>query len=179
MIGGAVVKAAAGGVTRRLVPTVVIFCVLAAGSTASLVGLALAESSNELFLGAVARHHAADLAVTIDTAKVTTADLARTRHLPSVTRAAGPYPEATVTINGGAAGLSPVGKGRVRRVHGHTQIQAPGSQPAARVPPSRRRRAVPRGGRRSGRGQEGAAGSGIAVSGRDRGGPRVQRRPAG
>ena len=126
MTGGAVVKAAAGGVTRRLVPTVVIFCVLAAGSAASLVGLALTASSNELFLGAIARQHAADLAVTVDAAKVTTADLARTRHLPGVTRAAGPYLEATVTINGGAAGLSRAGKGVSRRLHGHTQIQAPG-----------------------------------------------------
>jgi putative ABC transport system permease protein len=124
--GGAVVKAAAGGATRRLVQTVVIFCVIAAGASASLVGLALAASSNELFLGAVTRHHAADLAATIDAAKVTTADLARTRHLPGVTQAAGPYPEATVTINGGAAGLSPAGKGVSRRVHGHTQIQAAG-----------------------------------------------------
>ncbi len=66
MTGGAVVKAAAGGATRRLVQTFVIFCVLAAGAAASLVGVALAASSNELFLGAVARHHAADLAVTLD-----------------------------------------------------------------------------------------------------------------
>ncbi len=44
-----------------------------------------------------------------------------------MTQAAGPYAEATVTINGGAAGLSPTGKGAVRRVHGHTQIQAPGN----------------------------------------------------
>jgi putative ABC transport system permease protein len=124
--GGAVVKAAAGGATRRLVQTVVIFCVLAAGSAASLVGLALAASSDELFLGAVARQHAADLAVTIDVAKVNMADLVRTRHLPGVTRAAGPYAEATVTVNGGAAGLSPGGKVVSRRVHGHTQIQAQG-----------------------------------------------------
>ena len=34
--------------------------------------------------------------------------------------------EATVTINGGAAGLSRAGKGVSRRLHGHTQIQAPG-----------------------------------------------------
>ena len=79
MTGGAVLRAASAGATRRLVPTVVIFLVLAAGSAAALLGLTLVTNSNELFLTAFTRAHGAQLAVTVDTAKVTPAQLARTR----------------------------------------------------------------------------------------------------
>jgi putative ABC transport system permease protein len=101
--GGAVLRAASAGMTRRLVPTVVIFCVLAAGAAAAVLGLTLATNSNELFLTAFARSHGAQLAVTVDAAKVTPAQLAKIRQLPGVTQAAGPYPETYLALTPGHA----------------------------------------------------------------------------
>ena len=108
MTGGAVLRAASAGVTRRLVPTVVIFLVLTAGSAAALLGLTLVTSSNELFLTAFTRAHGAQLAVTADTAKATPAQLARARELPGVTQAAGPYPQTYLKLRPAhAAGPGP------------------------------------------------------------------------
>jgi putative ABC transport system permease protein len=95
--GGAVLKAASAGATRRLAQTVVIFVVLTMATTAALVGLALAAYPNLAFQAVSTRYHSADLAVTIDAAKVTSGQLAATRHLPGVTRAAG-YPATTISI---------------------------------------------------------------------------------
>ena len=112
-------RAAAGGITRRLVPTVVVFVVLAASTAAALVGVTLLTSANELFYNAVAAQHGADLAVTIDAARVSTAHLAATRRAAGVTQAAGPYPETSVTLAaGGGSGMSIPGLsvvGRARR----------------------------------------------------------------
>ena len=114
-----VLRAAAGGITRRLVPTVVVFVVLAASTAAALVGVTLLTSANELFYNAVAAQHGADLAVTIDAARVSTAHLAATRRAAGVTQAAGPYPETSVTLAaGGGSGMSIPGLsvvGRARR----------------------------------------------------------------
>ena len=97
MSGGAVLKAALAGATRRLTQTVVIFVVLAMATTAALVGLILATYPTRAFQAVSARYHTADLAVTIDATKVTSAQLARTHHLPGVTEAVG-YPATTVSI---------------------------------------------------------------------------------
>lgn len=94
---GPVLKAALAGAARRPVQTVVIFVVLATGTTAALVGLALATYPTRAFQAVSTRYHTADLAVTIDAAKVTSAQLARTHHLPGVTRAVG-YPATTVNV---------------------------------------------------------------------------------
>jgi putative ABC transport system permease protein len=110
MTGGAVPKAASGGLTRRPVQTAVIFLVLAAGTAAALLGVTLATSSNELFLTAFTRQHGAQLAVTIDSAKVTGAQLARTRQLPGVTQAAGPYPETFIQLATGRTTQPPAGR---------------------------------------------------------------------
>jgi putative ABC transport system permease protein len=109
MTGGAVLRAAMAGAARRLVPTVVIFCVLAAGSAAALLGLTLVTNSNELFLAAFARSRGAQLAVTADSAKATAAQLAATRHLPGVTQAAGPYPQTFLKLTSGQATGRPPG----------------------------------------------------------------------
>jgi len=77
--GVAVVKAASAGATRRLTQTVVVFVVLAMATTAALVGLALATYPARAFQALSARYHTADLAVTIDATKATSAQLARTR----------------------------------------------------------------------------------------------------
>ncbi len=97
MTGRAVLTAASRGAARRLVQTTVIFLVVAAASAAGTLGLTLATSANEGFAATLAADHGADLAVTIDAAKVTAAELARTAHLPGVTQAAGPYDETYIT----------------------------------------------------------------------------------
>ena len=58
---------------------------------------ALAATPTLAFQAVSARYHSAELAVTIDAAKVTSAQLARTRQLPGVTGAFG-YPATTVSI---------------------------------------------------------------------------------
>jgi putative ABC transport system permease protein len=103
MTGAPVLRAAAGGISRRLAQTAVVFVVLAASTAAALLGVTLLTSANELFYHAVAKQHGADLAVTIDTARVHTGQLAATRRAAGVTRAAGPYPETTVTLSAGPA----------------------------------------------------------------------------
>jgi putative ABC transport system permease protein len=96
----AVLRSALGGITRRWMQTAVLALVLAAASAAALLGLTLATDANAQFLGVFASQHGADLAVTIDSGKVTSAELNRTRRLPGVTRVAGPYPETAVYLAG-------------------------------------------------------------------------------
>ncbi len=120
-------RAASGGLTRRPVQTLVIFLVLAAGAAAALLGLTLATNSNELFLTAFTRSHGAQLAVTFDTAKVTPAQLAATRRLRAVTRAAGPYPETYVTLSTGhitGRRSAPSGTSRLSVPHGQVNAGA-------------------------------------------------------
>ncbi len=95
--GRAVLKAASAGAARRLVQTVVIFVVLAMATTAALVGLTLAATPTRAFQAVSTRNHTADLAVTIDATKVTSAQLTATGHLPGVTKAVG-YPATTVSV---------------------------------------------------------------------------------
>ena len=97
MSGGAVLRAAWAGASQRLVQTAVVLVVLAMATTAALVALTLATNPTLAFQAVSTRYHSADLAVTIDAAKITSAQLARTRHLPGVTRAVG-YPATTVNV---------------------------------------------------------------------------------
>jgi hypothetical protein len=111
--GGAVLKAASAGATRRLVQTGVVFVVLAAATTAALVGLTLAATPTRAFQAVSTRNHTADLAVTIDAAKVSSVRLAATGRLPGVTKAAG-YPATRVSItipatSGYEGGIAPSG----------------------------------------------------------------------
>lgn len=98
MIAGPVLKAATGGVTRRWVQTAVIFVVVGVATASGVLGLTLANGSNRSFWTAVAQRRAPDLSLQIDTAKVTVAELDRTRHLFYVAKAAGPYPETSVVL---------------------------------------------------------------------------------
>jgi FtsX-like permease family len=95
--GGAVLKAASAGATRRLTQTALIFVVLTMATTAALVGLVMASNPTEAFHAVSARYHTAQLALTIDAGKVSSAQLARTRGLPGVTGAVG-YPATTVDV---------------------------------------------------------------------------------
>jgi putative ABC transport system permease protein len=98
------IKAASGGLTRHLVQTVVIIIVLAAATAAATLGLSLLTNSNEAFTNGFATHHGADISLTVDTSRVTSAQLAATRHVTGVTQVAGPYPELTITLQPGAGG---------------------------------------------------------------------------
>ena len=104
MTAAPVLRAASGGITRRLVQSTVVFVVLAASTAAAVLGVTLLTSANELFYSAFAARRGADLAVTIDAARVSAAQLAATRRAAGVTGAAGPYPEATVTLAAGQPG---------------------------------------------------------------------------
>lgn len=100
-----VLRAASSGWTRRLVQTAVILVVLTASSAAALLGLTLLTNANEYFYNGFADQHGAELAVTVDAARITPAQLAATRRLGGVTQSAGPYPEVTVTLaTSGSAG---------------------------------------------------------------------------
>jgi putative ABC transport system permease protein len=108
-MSGAVLRAASGGMTRRLVQTVVVFVLLAAASAAALLGLALVTNADVAFYQGFAAHRGADVSVIVDSSKVTAAQLAATRHVPGVTKAAGPYPTVTVTLAAAGTQGSPAG----------------------------------------------------------------------
>ena len=93
----AVLKAASAGAARRLVPTVVVFAVTAAAATAVL-GLARATSSTLAYQIARAKHHSPDLTLTVDAATANSAQIAATRRLRGVTKAAF-FPATTVTLS--------------------------------------------------------------------------------
>ena len=102
MTAAPVIKAASGGMTRRLDQTLVIFIVLAAAAAAATLGLSLLTNANEAFTSGFAAHHGADVAVTVDTSRVTRAQLAATRYVTGVTQAAGPYPQLTIAFQASA-----------------------------------------------------------------------------
>lgn len=124
MSAGAVIRAAFGGALRRVVQSLVVLGVLTAASAAALMGLALYATANVGFSGGCAVTHCAQLAVTIDSAKVTAGQLANTRRLPGVTAVAGPYPQTTITVTTGASRGGPSG------------LRATAGQPATAAAPA-------------------------------------------
>jgi putative ABC transport system permease protein len=132
MSAGPVLRAASGGVTRRLMLTTVIFLVLLASAAAATLGLTLLTNANAAFQNGFAAHRGADVAVSIGSGRVRSAQLAATRRLPQVTRAAGPYPVATVTLaTAGTSGWSPGGGPQARSSgNGRTAGPSPGSDGA-------------------------------------------------
>lgn len=104
---GPALRAASGGLIRHRVQTVVVFVVVAAASAAATLGLTLYTSANEGFLNAFAVYHGPDLAVTVNAARVTRSQLARTSSLNGVTQAAGPYPETGLSLQAGEAPHGP------------------------------------------------------------------------
>ena len=134
MSAAAVLKAASGGASRRLVQTVAIFLVLAASAAAGTLGLTLSTNANAQFLGAFARQHGADLALSIDASKVTAVDLARTRRLPGVTDAAGPYPETYISLAGSGPAASSSAERHGSGIHARTPVTVTPSTPVGRSP---------------------------------------------
>ncbi len=96
MRAGPVGRAVRGGVTRRRVQTIVIALVLLVSTGAAVLALALVVDSSAPFDHSFAAQRGAHLAVVVDPARATPADLAATTRLPQVTAAAGPF--AAVTI---------------------------------------------------------------------------------
>jgi putative ABC transport system permease protein len=113
-----VLRAAWAGAARRLVQSLVVLAVLAVSSAAAVTGLTLYAAANAGNAAGIAATHGADLAVTINAAKVSAAQLAATRHLPGVTQDGGPYPQTTIIVgpaggqgNFARAKLTIVGRG--------------------------------------------------------------------
>ncbi len=104
---GPALRAASGGLIRHRVQTIVVFAVVAAASAAATLGLTLYTSANEGFLNAFAVYHGPDLAVTVNAARVTRPQLARTSSLTGVTQAAGPYPETGLSLQAAEAPHGP------------------------------------------------------------------------
>jgi putative ABC transport system permease protein len=105
-----VLRAAWAGAAHRLVQSLVVFAVLAVSSAAVVTGLTLYAAANVGYAAGIAATHGADLAVTINGARVSAAQLAATRHLRGVRQDAGPYPQTTITVaapRGRAGGLPP------------------------------------------------------------------------
>jgi putative ABC transport system permease protein len=94
---GPVARAAAGGLTRRKVQTVVIGLVLLVSTAASVLALGLVVDSSAPFDHAFAAQRGAHVVASIDSSRATPAELAATTRLPEVTAAAGPFAEVTIT----------------------------------------------------------------------------------
>jgi putative ABC transport system permease protein len=98
-----VLQAAWAGAARRLMQSLVLLAVLGVSSATAVIGLTLYAAANTGYAAGIAATHGADLALTINAAKVTAAQLAATRHLLGVTQDAGPYPQTTITVAARAA----------------------------------------------------------------------------
>jgi putative ABC transport system permease protein len=107
----AVIRAASGGALRRVVQSIVVLGVLVFSTAAALLALAMLTSANQGFTNAFSAQHEAELEVTINSAKVTAAQVVGTRHLNGVKQTAGPYPETTITAIAGGASATHVVKG--------------------------------------------------------------------
>jgi putative ABC transport system permease protein len=91
---GPAVRAARGGLSGRRVQAVVIGLVVLISTAASTLALGMLVDSNAPFDHAFAAQHGSEVTATVS---ATAAQLAATAHLPGVTAAAGPFPEATVS----------------------------------------------------------------------------------
>ena len=92
------IRTATGGLMRHKVQAVVIGLVLLVSTASATLGFALLAAGNAPFQHAFAAQRGADVAVTVNPARATAAQLAATRALRGVTAAAGPFAEATVQL---------------------------------------------------------------------------------
>jgi putative ABC transport system permease protein len=90
------VRTATGGLLRHKVQAVVIGMVLLISTASATLGLTLLAASNAPFTHAFGAQHGADVTVTVNAARASSADLAATRRLGGVTAAAGPFSASTV-----------------------------------------------------------------------------------
>jgi putative ABC transport system permease protein len=99
MTAAPVARAAAGGIARRRVQTVVIALVLLISTAAAVLALALIVDSGTPFDHAFAARHGAHATAAIDPARATPAKISATKALPQVTAAAGPFAATTIGIS--------------------------------------------------------------------------------
>jgi putative ABC transport system permease protein len=92
---GPVARAAAGGLGRRRVQSVVIGLVLLASTAASVLALGLIVDSRAPFDHAFGAQRGADVMATVST-RVPSAELAATARLPEVSAAGGPFGEVVI-----------------------------------------------------------------------------------
>ena len=104
MRAGPVGRAVRGGVARRRVQTIVIALVLLVSTGAAVLALALVVDSSAPFDHSFAAQRGAHLAVIVDPARATPADLTATTRLRQVTATAGPF--AALSIAAQLAGQS-------------------------------------------------------------------------
>jgi len=97
MRAGPAARAAAGGLARRRVQTIVTGLVLLVSTGACVLALALLADSGTPFDHAFAVQRGAHVVAVVDPARATAAELAATRRLPAVTAAAGPFGAVTVS----------------------------------------------------------------------------------
>jgi putative ABC transport system permease protein len=94
MSPGVVARAVRGGIgRRRRLQAMVIALVLVVSTASAVLGLALVVDSHATFDHAFAAQRGAHVVATVDTSRVTAAQLAATARLPQVTAAAGPFAE--------------------------------------------------------------------------------------
>jgi putative ABC transport system permease protein len=101
-------RAVRGGLGRRRVQAIVIGLVLLVSTGASVLALGLIVDSRAPFDHAFAKQQGADVTATIESPRVTPAELAATTRLPEVTAAAGPFPEVTVQSEQGGQAMPPL-----------------------------------------------------------------------
>jgi putative ABC transport system permease protein len=109
MRAAATMRAAWHGLTGRPLQAIIIGLVALASTAASALALGMAVEANAPFDHAFARDRGAQVAVTVDTARVTPARLAATTRLNGVTAAAGPFSltevSMAITLAGAAGAL--------------------------------------------------------------------------
>jgi putative ABC transport system permease protein len=93
-LGG--IRTATGGMMRHKVQAAALGMVLLVATASATLGFALLAASNAPFQRAFAGQHGADLAVTVNQARASSAELAATGTLRGVTATAGPFPEALI-----------------------------------------------------------------------------------
>jgi hypothetical protein len=94
-------RTASGGLLRHKVQAVVLGMVLLVSTASATLGFALLAATNAPFTHAFGAQHGADVTVTVNAARTSSARLAATGHLSGVTAAAGPFALATVQLQSG------------------------------------------------------------------------------
>jgi putative ABC transport system permease protein len=95
------IRTATGGLLRHKVQAIVIGMVLLVSTASATLGFALLAASNAPFQHAFGAQRGADVTVTVNAARVSSADLAATGRLDGVTAVAGPFAAATVQVQFG------------------------------------------------------------------------------
>jgi len=96
MSWGGAVRTASGGPFRHKVQAFVLGMVLLVSTASATLGLALLAASSGPFDHAFAAQRGAHVALTVNPARATPAEVAATGHVAGVTAVAGPFTEATV-----------------------------------------------------------------------------------